>query len=162
MRAMLATAILAGIVIAGPEGHSAEALVHDPVYGFSVALPAFPRQDDAGISITRISFGGPVHDGKAPVCNVQIQNTGGTLSEFRTHSLEQFKTMGITLDSETSRTVSGKEALLFMSTGRDVKILSLAVQVRRSTYLVTCLAPSAQFPSYEKVFRGVIDSFSID
>jgi hypothetical protein len=162
MRIVAAAVVAGSLALTSPEGRSAEALVHSTVYGFSVAVPAFPKQTDSGISVTPIAFSGPVRDGKAPSCNVQIQNMGQSLSEFRTQSLGQFKALGLTLDSETPRKVSGKDALLFVSSGRDLKILSLAVPVGRSIYLVTCLAPADQFSAYEQAFRGVIDSFSLD
>jgi hypothetical protein len=75
----------------------------------------------------------PIHNGKAPSCNVQIQNMGATLRDFRTQSLGQLKALGITLESETSRKVSGKQALLFASSGHALSILSLAVQSGRFT-----------------------------
>jgi hypothetical protein len=157
------TAVVAGfLATASPHARSAEALVHDPTYGFSVAIPAFAKQDDIGVSVTPITFAGPLHGGKVPTCNVQIQNMGATLSSFRTQSLGQFKALGITLESEAPRKVSGKDALLLVSSGHDLKILSLAVQVGRSIYLVTCISPLDQFATYEKVFYSVIDSFSVD
>jgi hypothetical protein len=162
MRTISAAVVAVSLAIASPEGRSAEALVHDTAYGFSVAVPAFPKQVESGISVTPIAFGGPVHDGKAPSCNVQIQNTGTTLNDFRTQSLGQAKALGISLESETPRKVSGKDALMFVSAGRDLKILSLAVEVGKSIYLVTCVAATDQFSKYEKAFRGVIDSFSLD
>jgi hypothetical protein len=162
MRMITAAVVAVALTTASPEGRSAEALMHNAAYGFSVAIPAFPKQEDSGISVTPVTFGGPIHDGKAPSCNVQVQNMGATLSDFRTQSLGQFKALGITLESETSRKVSGKDALLFVSSGHDLKILSLAVPVGRSIYLLTCVAPIDQFPTYEKAFRGAIDSFSLD
>ena len=160
---LIAAAIVGGFLgFTSPEGHSTEALLHSTAYGFSVAAPDFPRQNDAGTSVTPIIFSGPLHDGKTPSCNVQIQNLGWSLSEFRTQSLGQLKTLGLALESETPRKVSGKDALLFVSSGHDVKILTLAVPVERSMYVVTCLATADQFGTYEKAFRGVIDSFSLD
>jgi hypothetical protein len=162
MRTITAILVAGSVAIASPEGRGAEAVVHDTAYGFSMAVPAFPKQAESGISVTPIVFGGPVHDGKAPSCNVQVQNTGATLDDFRAQSLGQAKLLGIRLESETPRKVSGKDALLFVSSGSDAKILSLAVQVERSIYLVTCVAATDQFRSYEKAFRAVIDSFSLD
>lgn len=162
MRMVITILVAGSLAIASQEGRSAEALLHDPVYGFSVTAPTFPKQDDEGISVTPVSFNGPIHDGKAPSCNVQVQNMGATLSSFRTQSLGQLKALGLSVESETPRKVSGKDALLLVSSGHDVKIISLAVQVRRSIYLVTCLASRDQFPSYEEAFHGVIDSFSVD
>jgi hypothetical protein len=162
MRTITAAVVAGSLAIASPQGRSAEPLVHDAAYGFSVAVPAFAKEIESGISITPIAFGGPVHEGKAASCNVQIQNTGATLSDFRTQSLVQAKALGITLESETRRKVSGKDALLFVSSGGELRVLSLAVQVGSSIYLVTCLAATDQFPRYEKTFRSVIDSFSLD
>jgi hypothetical protein len=162
MRMKAPVAVLGLLAFTGTEGHGAEALVHSAAYGFSVAVPAFPKQTDPGISVTPVTFSGPMRGGKAPVCNVQVQNMGQTLSEFRTQSLGQFQALGLTLDSETPRKVSGKDALLFVSSGHDLKILSLAVPVERSIYLVTCLAPVDQFSMYEQTFHAVIDSFSVD
>lgn len=160
---MITAVVVAGLLaVSSQQGRAADAVVHDSTYGFSVALPAFPKQDDAGVAVTPITFTGPIHDGKVPSCNVQIQNMDATLDDFRTQSLGQFKALGVTLESEKRRKVSGKDALLLVSSGRDVKILSLAVEVRRSIYLVTCLASISQFPTYEKVFRDLLDSFAID
>jgi hypothetical protein len=144
------------------ESRGADALVHSTAYGFSVAMPDFPKQVDVGVSVTPITFGGPLSGGKTPSCNVQIQNMGWTLATFRTQSLGQFKALGLSLDSETPRKVSGKDALLFVSSGHDLKMLSLAVQVKQSIYLVTCVAAIDQFSHYQKTFDQVVDSFSLD
>jgi hypothetical protein len=162
MRTITAAAVAWFLAIASAQCRSAEPLVHDATYGFSLAVPAFPKQVESGTSVTPITFGGPIHDGMAPSCNVQVQNMNATLKDFRAQSLLQAKALGITLESETPRKVSGKDGLLFVSSGNDVKFLSLAVQVEHSIYLVTCLAAKDQFRKYEKAFRGVIDSFSLD
>ena len=162
MRIVSAAVVAGSLALASLEGRSAEPVVHDTTYGFSIAVPAFPKQQDAGIAVTPITFAGPLHEGKAPSCNVQIQNTDATLSSFRTQSLGQFKALGLTLESEAPRKVSGKDALFLVSSGHDLKIFSLAVQVGRSIYLVTCLAPTDQFQTYEKAFKAAIDSFSLD
>ena len=162
MRTITAAVVAGFLAIASVECRSAEPLVHDSAYGFSVAMPTFPKQVESGVSVTPVTFGGPMHDGAAPSCNVQIQNMNVTLNDFRKQSLVQAKALGITLESETPRKVSGKDALLFVSGTRDVKVLSLAVQVGQSIYLVTCFAAADQFPKYEKAFREVLDSFSLD
>ncbi len=84
-----------------------EELVHISVYGFSVAAPDFPKQTEVGISVTPIAFNGPLDGGKAPSCNVQIQNMGWTLSNFREQSLGQFKALGLTLVRGTSAFLCG-------------------------------------------------------
>jgi hypothetical protein len=160
-----ATSVFLCVVLSGlfiQESHSADALVHDFAYGYSIAMPDFPKQVDAGVSVTPLSFSGPLDDGKAPSCNVQIQNTGWSLATFRTQSLGQFKALGLSLDSESPRKVSGKDALLFVSSGHDLKMLSLAVQVGQAIYLVTCVSPVNQFPKYEKTFQHMMDSFSLN
>ena len=162
MRMITAAMLVSSLAMASTQGHSAEAVVHDATYGFSIAAPAFPKEEDSGISVTPIIFAGPVRDGKAPSCNVQIQNMGATLSSFRTQSLGQLQALGLTLESETIRKVSGKDALYFVSSGHDVKMLSLAVQVRQSIYVVTCMTAANQFAKYEKALKGAIDSFSLD
>jgi hypothetical protein len=162
MRIITAAVLASSLAVASPQGRSAEPVVHDTTYGFSIAAPAFPKEENSGISVTPITFAGPVRDGKAPSCNVQIQNMGATLSSFRTQSLGQFKALGLTLESETKRKVSGKDALYLVSSGHDIKMLSLAVQVGQSIYLVTCLAAADQFAKYEKAFKGAVDSFSLD
>lgn len=162
MRTITTALVAACLAIANAECRSAEPAVHDTTYGFSVAAPAFPKQTDSGTSVTAITFGGPIHDGAAPSCNVQIQNMNITLKDFRAQSLVQAKALGITLESETPRKVSGKDALLFVSSGHDVKVLSLAIQVGQSIYLATCFAATDQFSKYEKAFRGFMDSFALD
>ena len=139
-----------------------DGMLHDPGYGFSVAVPAWPKPTDLAASVTPITFGGPSRDGRAPSCDVQIQHMGWTLSDFRTQTAEQFKSLGITVDSESKRRVSNRDALVLVSSGHDLKILSLAVQVDQAIYLVSCIAPVDQFPAYEPVFRRVIDSFSLN
>lgn len=158
---LLIVALVASISPANPASRNEERF-HDLTYGFSVAVPDFPKQTDAGITVTPVVFGGPLRDGKTPSCNVQIQNVGGSLSNFRTQSLGQLKALGLSLESETHRQVSKRDALLFVSSGHDLKILSLAVQVDQSIDLVTCVAPISQFPAYEKTFQRVIDSFSVN
>ena len=162
MRTITAALVAGVLAIANAESRSAEPLMHDTTYGFSVAVPAFPKQAESGTSVTPVTFGGPIHNGAAPSCNVQIQNMSTTLNDFRAQSIVQAKALGITLESETPRKVSGKDALLFVSARSDLKVLSLAVQVGQGIYLVTCLAATDQFPKYEKAFRGVIDSFTVD
>jgi len=162
MRMLFSSITATFLGLASPVGRCADVAVHNATYGFSVVAPTFPKQTDSGISVTPVTFSGPLHDGKAPSCNVQIQNMGQSLSDFRTQSLGQFKALGITLESETQRKVSGKDALLLVSSGHDLKFLSLAVPIGSSMYLVTCIAPADQFSTYEQTFRGVIDSFSLD
>jgi len=162
MRTIAAAVLAASVALTSPPGRSAESVVHDTTYGFSISAPAFPKEDSMGLSVTPITFTGPVRDGKAPTCNVQIQNMGASLSAFRTQSLGQFKAIGLTLESEAKRKVSGKDALYFVSSGHEVKILSLAVQQGKSIYLVTCLAAADQFAKYEKAFQAAMDSFALD
>jgi len=159
MRASIVAIALAALLAVASSETQAEDLVHNSVYGFSVAAPDFPKQTDAGISITPLAFNGPLDAGKAPSCNVQIQNMGWTLSTFRTQSLGQFKALGLTVKSETPRKIGAKDALLLVSTGHDVTLESLAVQVGQSIYLLTCLSPTDQFDKYEHVFKRVVDSF---
>ena len=162
MRTIAAAVLASSFAFASTQGRSAESMIHDTTYGFSIATPTFPKEDSTGLTVTPITFAGPMRDGKAPSCNVQIQNMGVTLSAFRTQSLGQFKAVGLTLESESKRKVSGKDALYFVSSGHDMKILSLAVEDGQSIYLVTCLAASAQFGQYERAFQVVMDSFSVD
>jgi hypothetical protein len=162
MRTIVAAVLASSLALASGEGRSAEAAIHDATYGFSITAPSFPKEDNTGLTVTPITFTGPVRDGKAPTCNVQIQNMDVTLSAFRSQSLGQFKAVGLTLESEGKRKVSGKDALYFVSSGHDIKVLSLAVQHGPSIYLVTCLAAANQFEKYEKAFQAAMDSFSVD
>jgi hypothetical protein len=156
--AMAVLSASASAVAAGP----GDGMLHDPEYGFSVAVPAWPKPTDPAASATPVTFGGPARDGRAPSCDVQIQHMGWTLSDFRAQTLEQFKSLGITVDSESRRRVSNRDALMLVSSGHDLKILSLAVQVDQAIYLVSCIAPVDQFPVYEAAFRRVIDSFALN
>jgi ASC-1-like (ASCH) protein len=157
----VAITVIAALVASPGSGTQSEERFHDLTYGFSVAVPNFPKETDAGVTVTPVVFGGPLRDGKAPSCNVQIQNVG-TLSNFRIQSLGQLKALGLSLESESRRQVSKKDALLFVSSGHDLKVFSLAVQVDQSIDLVTCVAPLNQFTANEKTFRRVIDSFSVN
>ena len=153
LAAILATAV----VFAG------EPLVYrNAEYGFRLQPPAFPAENDFGISATPVSFQSSVRDGKAATCNVQIQNMDLTPAQYRELSLNQFKTVGLSLDGEEARRVSGKDAMVWRYSGSGIKAIALAVYASKSIYLTTCLAPDARFAEEEARFLATINSFALE
>lgn len=131
-------------------------------YGFRLQPPTFPVENAFGISATPVSFQGPVKDGKASVCNVQIQNMDLTPAQYRELSLNQFKAIGLSLDAEEARRVSGKEAMAWRYSGSGIKAIAIAVYASKRIYLMTCLAPEARFADDEARFLAAINSFSVE
>ena len=131
-------------------------------YGFRLQPPAFEVEDAFGISATPVSFQGPVKDGKAPVCNVQVQNMDLTPAQYRELSLNQFKAIGLSLDTEEQRRVSDKAATVWRYSGSGIKAIALAVFASKRIYLTTCLAPEAGFANEEAHFLTMINSFALE
>jgi hypothetical protein len=134
----------------------------DSVNGFRIVPPAFEANKTFGFTSQPVTFAGPISDAQAPSCNVQIQNMGLTPPRYRELSLNQFKAIGLTVDSDVARKVSGKDAFVWRYSGKGVKAVALAVFVGEQAYLVTCMAASEKYPQYEETFDAAIDSFSLE
>jgi surfactin synthase thioesterase subunit len=93
---------------------------------------------------------------------VQIQNIGLTSTKYRELSRSQFKAAGLTVEADTDRNVSGKEATLWRYSGAGIRAIALAVFAGDQTFLVTCLAAAADFEKLESAFTKTIDSFSLE
>ena len=134
----------------------------DPANGFRLDPPAFEPSNSLGINSQPVTFTGPLLGGHAPSCNVQVQNIGLDSIKYRELSRSQFKAAGLTLEAETDRNVSGKEATLWRYSGAGIRAVALAVFAGDQTFLVTCLSASADFDKFESVFTNTIDSFSLE
>lgn len=134
----------------------------DASNGFRISPPKFDANTTFGFTSQPVTFAGPPIDGGAPSCNVQIQNTGLNAARYRELSQNQFKAMGITIDSEVQKSVSGREATLWHYSGQGIKAIALAVYSGDQTFIVTCLSPEDKFKEHESTFSASIESFKLE
>ena len=134
----------------------------DPANGFSLQPPKFAPANAFGTGSAPVLFHGPGKDAAAPACGVSISNSGMTLLTYRSGTLRYFKSQGITLLSDETRTVSGRPALLWRYASATSKALALVVYDEKRLLLVTCLAPPADFAALEPLFLAMIDSFEVE
>ena len=153
----IATALFtAGAVSSEPQ------IYRSTEYGFRLQPPTFPVENAFGISATPVTFQGPVKDGGAATCNVQVQNVNFTPAQYRELSLNQFKAMGWSVDSEESRQVSDKDATIWYYGGPGIKGIALAVFAGSRVYLTSCLAPEATYADEKARFLATINSFALE
>ncbi len=156
------TCLLAALVLPAVAFSGEPQLYRNTEYGFRLQPPAFPGEKAFGIAATPVSFQSAVKDGTAASCNVQIQNMDLSPARYRELSLNQFKAVGLAVDGEEARRVSGKEAVVWRYSGSGIKAIALAVFASQRIYLTTCLAPEARFDDEEARFLATIDSFALE
>jgi len=136
----------------------------DTRYGFSIQAPAFPEAPSGG-GVVPVQMFSPAELGFASNVNVMVQRAASSRPLYRQASRNQFQQMGLTINSDTDLTVSGKDAVLFnyegAMGGRELRWLALAVIDAEQVFLVTCTAPKDTFGRYEKQFHACLDSFHL-
>jgi hypothetical protein len=135
----------------------------DETYGYSIELPKFPGANPNS-NATAFIVTGPPANGFAPNVNVTIQGISTTLKAYRDLSVAQFDQLGLKVNSEKERKVSGREAIEFDYEGKlpqadkAFRFLALAVVEKERIVLVTCTATPQTFPAVEAEFHACIDS----
>lgn len=162
MKAFAGTMLLFGTLATCGSQAAAEAPYVDTVNGFRLVPPAFGPSDTLGVTSQPVTFMGPAVGGMAPSCNVQIQNLGVKPAKYRELSRNQFEALGLAVESEAVRKVSGKEATLWRFSGAGATAMALAVYSGDQVFLLTCMAGTQQFKKNEKSFQATIDSFSLE
>lgn len=162
MKAFAGTMLLCGALAICASPAAAETLYVDAVNGFRLVPPAFGPSNSLGITSQPVTFTGPAVGGMAPSCNVQIQNLGVKPAKYRELSRNQFKALGLAVESEAARKVSGKEATLWRFSGAGATAMALAVYAGDQVFLLTCMAGTEQFKKNEKSFQATIESFSLE
>jgi hypothetical protein len=136
----------------------------DGVHGFSIRPPEFPI-DPQGINVTPVMFFAAPENGFSSNVNVGVQKVSMTADAYYDLSIKQFKTAGLTVNSDSRTKVSGKDAIRLdyegTLQGRELRWLALAVVEKERVILVTATSPKASFEKYEKQFRACLDSFKL-
>jgi hypothetical protein len=158
-----AIAVLLAVSAGGLVRPAGPSVYTDGTYGFRIEAPAFPRPK--GGSVAPVMFFAPAADAFADNVNVSLQYTDMGVEAYRDLTLRQFKENGLTVNAVEGRKVSGRDALLFDYSGRqmnrDLRWLALAVVEKERVFLITCTALKGSFESREKAFRACLDSFAV-
>ena len=154
--------LVVGPALAADTG--AVAHLDDPVFGFSVDIPAIG--DPAGAPLVqRLIVMGPAVDGFAPNCNLQIQYTDMGLDAYLELTRKQFAAHSIELVAETRRVTSGLPGSIIEYTastaGRKLHHLALAVASSDRVWLLTCTSLEESFPRHRPAFLQIVDSFRV-
>ena len=165
-RAVLAIAVLAAVAVwLGAEQPGPMASTYtDALYGFTIQAPQFPPALP-NTGVVAVQMYAPAEQGFAANVHVMVQRVATNRQNYRELSLAQFKVGGLTVNSDTDVTVSGREAIILdyegMMGDRTLRWLALAVIDTEQVLLVTCTAPKDTFAKYEKEFRACLNSFSV-
>jgi hypothetical protein len=157
----LALAILAApLAVADP----ASASFVDPIHRFSVEVPALGAPDVAP-AVGRLVVAGPMIDGFATNCNVQVQYPGMGHAEFIALSLQQFSAAGFPVVANEAVEVSGLPAARMEYRGsvggQALRFLALVVTDAERVVMLTCTAPEERFEAERGELGRVLASFEI-
>jgi len=160
----LVVLLLLGSVAASRAAETPAGHVEDPVFGFSVDLPAIGDATDA-ITVQRLVVAGPTVKGFAPNCNVQIQYTDLGLDSYMELSRKQFVAAGLELLKQEDREISSHRATAMEYAGslggNDLHFSALVVAGAGRVWLVTCTALESSFAQHRASFARVLDSFRV-
>jgi hypothetical protein len=157
---------LVGVLLAVPTAYAetSGSTFTDPVFNFSVEVPALGDPASAP-TVTRVIVSGPLIDGFATNCNVQVQYARMDHAEFIDLSLQQFGAAGIRVLEQKPEKVSGLEATRFeyagQMGGRDLHFLALAVTDADRVVMLTCTTLEKRFEAERQVLLGVLESFRV-
>jgi len=132
-------------------------------YGFALFAPKFPKATNQ--NVTPVILTGPGEAGFSSNVNVTIQPATTTRKAYHDQSLNEFRQVGLKVNSDRNVTVSGKDAIRFdyegQAGGKNLHFLSLAVIDKDRVILVTCTATPEAFPAIEPEFSACLDSFRL-
>lgn len=136
----------------------------DPVHRFSVEVPALGRPD-AAPTVGRLVVAGPMIDGFATNCNVQVQYPRMGHEEFVALSLQQFAAAGFPVLVNEAVKVSGLPATRWEYRGsvggRALHFLALVVTDAERVVMLTCTAPEERFEAERAELGSVLESFEV-
>jgi len=136
----------------------------DDEAGFSIGLPSLGDLDGSA-NVTRVIFTGPVDEGFAANCNVQLQFISIGMDGFLELSKRQYRQMGLKVEREERRIVSGRPAILLEAAGtmngRDLRFLQLAVVTEDRIWLLTCTGLKDENDARRSAFMAAVDSFKL-
>lgn len=142
----------------------ASATFVDPVHRFSVEVPALGRPD-AAPAVGRLVVAGPMIDGFATNCNVQVQYPRMEHAEFIELSLQQFSAAGFPVVANEAVEVSGLPAARMeyrgSLDGQALRFLALVVTDAERVVMLTCAAPEARFEAERAELGRVLASFAV-
>ncbi len=140
---------------------AAKTTVLDEHVGYRLQAPDFQGRYSQQM---RIVLYGPVSLGFAPNVNVTLQ-AASTRKAYIKLSRSGLEAAGLTIDSQSELTVSGRDAVMWkyhgQMQGRELAFLGLAVMGEDRVYLVTCTATPKQFQEQETAFENCLKSFEL-
>lgn len=159
-------ACLVGLLVVAPAARAGAsgATYADPIFGFSVEVPAL-GDPAAAPTVTRVVVSGPTVDGFATNCNVGVQYPRMSHAEFIELSLQQFSAAGIRLVEQKPEKVSGLPATRLeyagQMGGRDLHFLALVVTEAERVVMLTCTTLERRFEAERRVLGRVLESFRV-
>jgi len=135
-------------------------LLHFPASGFSIA-PLESKPGRTPQLILTMSL--PSVNGFAPNVNVLTQPYDGTIEEYVSLSLGQFKSMDFQLVKQT-QPKAGIATLEYtgISQGHDLHWYAKAVKSANHIYLITATAPADRWDELSSRLIACVDSFQCD
>ncbi len=164
--AVAAAVFLAGSAWGFQKGSEKRSTFKDNVHGFSIDMPRFPGSGPKAPGVVLIASG-PASGKFAPNVNVMVQATRTTVKAYSERSVAQMKQLGMKVNSQKTRKVSGRDALELDYEGSingspNLRFLSLSVIDKDRVIVVTCTVSPDDFADGEAEYRACIDSLKLD
>jgi hypothetical protein len=148
------------ILIASASAAESTNRLHFPQAGFTIAPLESPPGESSQQALMMFL---PASDGFAANVNVQIQPYTGTLEDYVTLSLQQFKSAGLRVVQQKS---PAKSVAVFEYTGetqgKSFHWYARAEKSGSSVYLVTATATPQQWSKDAARLKSCVDSFRCD